>query len=406
MLADQIIANHLIEGKAEPDEFVTVNVDRIYLQDGNSPTIARMFREHGVDKVFDPGKIGVFFDHSVIWPNADIAARIREAEEFCRKLGLQVFRGGEGISHVVAMEEGWFEPGSIVLGTDSHTCSGGAAQALALGMGATDVMAAMITGETWLRVPRTVVLKVKGEPGRHTRAKDVVLHALATFDETTFLYRSIEWCGDWTNRLSTDSAESIASMAVEMGAKSAFLPPQAGRSEGLQPITGKADGKGATTLELDISGLPPFVAKPNSPSNSVPLDECSGVPINYVFVGTCTNSRLEDIAEVASVLDGSKVHADVHMLVTPGSKAVYLEAMRLGYIEKLATAGAIISPPGCSACLGTQGSIPASGDRVLSTMNRNFLGRMGNKEAEIYLSSPLVAARTALEGRIPTVDDL
>ena len=130
------------------------------------------------------------------------------------------------------------------------------------------------------------------------------------------------------------------------------------------------------------------------------------MPINYVFVGTCTNSRLEDIAEVASVLDGSKVHADVHMLVTPGSKAVYLEAMRLGYIEKLATAGAIISPPGCSACLGTQGSIPASGDRVLSTMNRNFLGRMGNKEAEIYLSSPLVAARTALEGRIPTVDDL
>lgn len=406
MLSDRIINRHLIEGRAEPDEFVTVKVDRIYLQDGNSPTIARMFRELGIDRVFDPSRIGVFFDHSVIWPNADISARIREAEEFCRKLGLKVFRGGEGISHVVAMEEGWFEPGSIVLGTDSHTCSGGAAQALALGMGATDVMAAMITGETWLRCPRTVVLKVKGEPGPKARAKDVVLHALATFDETTFLYRSIEWCGDWSNSLTADSAESIASMAVEMGAKCAFLPPQTNRTAGLEAITGVADTRGVSELELDIGGLPPFVAKPNSPSNSVPLDECSGISINYVFVGTCTNSRLEDIAEVAEVLDGGRVHQDVHMLVTPGSRAVYLEAMRLGYIEKLATAGAIITPPGCSACLGTQGSIPASGDRVLSTMNRNFLGRMGNKEAEIYLSSPLVAARTAIEGRIPTVDDL
>jgi 3-isopropylmalate/(R)-2-methylmalate dehydratase large subunit len=406
MLADRIIASHLVDGTVNPGEFVTVKVDRIYVQDGNSPTLARLFAQHGIDAVFDPSRIGVFFDHSVIWPNAQIAARIREAEDFCRRLGLQVFRAGEGISHVVAMDNGWFEPGSIVIGTDSHTCTGGAIQALALGMGATDVMAAMLTGETWLRCPETVALKVMGTPSKHARAKDVVLYALATFDQAPFLYRSVEWSGDWVEGLDKDSADTIANMAVEMGAKCAFLPPQRDRRDGMVPIAADRADDGVELIALDIDGLPPFIAKPHAPSNAVPLDECKGLKINYVFVGSCANSRLSDIAEVAHSLDGRKVHRDVHMLVTPGSKGVYLEALKRGYLETLANAGAIVTPPGCGACLGTQGSIPASGDRVLSTMNRNFLGRMGNKEAEIYLSSPLVAAHTAIAGRIPSTNDL
>lgn len=236
MLVQDIIARRMAAGVNSPGETAVVKVDRIYLQDGNSPTIARLFREHGFRKVFDPERVGVFFDHSVIWPNAEIAGRIREAMTFCEDIGVRVFRPGDGISHVVAMEEGWFEPGSIVLGTDSHTCTGGANQALALGMGASDVVAAMITGETWLRVPETVRLEVVGTPSRMTRPKDVMLHVLATFGQDPFLYKSVEWCGDWAEALSDDGAATVANMAVEMGAKCAFLPPHGSRRDHLRKI--------------------------------------------------------------------------------------------------------------------------------------------------------------------------
>lgn len=405
MLVQDIIARRMAAGVNSPGETAVVKVDRIYLQDGNSPTIARLFREHGFRKVFDPERVGVFFDHSVIWPNAEIAGRIREAMTFCEDIGVRVFRPGDGISHVVAMEEGWFEPGSIVLGTDSHTCTGGANQALALGMGASDVVAAMITGETWLRVPETVRLEVVGTPSRMTRPKDVMLHVLATFGQDPFLYKSVEWCGDWAEALSDDGAATVANMAVEMGAKCAFLPPHGSRRDHLRKIRPNKAAD-ATHLRLDVSDLPPFVAKPHSPGNAFPIDACAGEPVNYVFIGSCTNSRLEDIAEAARVMDGRTVHPNVHVLVTPGSKAVLLEAVALGYVETLTRAGAIVTPPGCGSCLGTQGSVPARGDRVLTTMNRNFLGRMGNAEADIFLASPVVAAHAALSGAIPFHSEL
>lgn len=405
MLVQDVIARRMVAGANSPGETAVVQVDRIYLQDGNSPTIARLFKEHGFGKVFDPKRVGVFFDHSVIWPNAEIAGRIREAMAFCEEIGVRVFPPGDGISHVVAMEEGWFEPGSIVLGTDSHTCTGGANQALALGMGASDVVAAMITGETWLRVPETVRLEIVGTPSQMARPKDVMLHVLATFGQDPFLYKSVEWCGEWAESLSDDGAATVANMAVEMGAKCAFLPPHGSRRDHLRPIP-SVPAAGGSYLRLDVSGLPPFVARPHAPGNAHPIDACAGEPVNYVFIGSCTNSRLEDIAEAARVMDGRTVHPNVHMLVTPGSKSILLEAMALGYIETLTRAGAIVTPPGCGSCLGTQGSVPARGDRVLTTMNRNFLGRMGNAEADIFLASPIVAAHAALSGLIPFHSDL
>ncbi len=383
---------------------MTVPVDRVYLQDGNSPTIAKLFADNGLNRVFDPARIGVFFDHSVIWPNASIADRIREAMEFSRRYELKVFRGGEGISHVVAMEAGWFAPGSIVLGTDSHTCTGGANDCLALGMGASDVAAAMVTGTTWLKVPETVRLVTSGYPSSHARAKDVALYALAKLGQDRFLYRSIEWCGPWVETLSSDARATIASMAVEMGAKCVFL-------DGSQPRkllsdlmeTGIAP---AEEIELELHDLPPFVARPHSPSNAIPLPSCEGLDVNYVFLGSCTNGRLEDIAEFASVVRGRTIHSRVHCLVTPGSRQIYLDAAKAGYVDDIMTAGGIVTPPGCGACLGTQGSIPAAGDRVVSTMNRNFIGRMGNREADIFLTSPLVAAYTAILGCLPRPSDL
>jgi 3-isopropylmalate/(R)-2-methylmalate dehydratase large subunit len=404
-IVEDIIAAHAGRDNVRPGDLATVKVDRVYLQDGNSPTIRQLFGAYGFDRVFDPDRVGIFFDHSVIAPDKHIANRLREAMDFAERLGVRVFRAGAGISHVVALEIGWFEPGTIVIGSDSHTCTGGATQCLALGMGASDAAAAMVTGETWLRVPDTVWLNVTGEPNRFCTAKDVVLHVLANQGQERFIYKSVEWAGSWAERLSLDSAATVANLGVELGAKIAFLPPGPGRPAGMRPVTIPAAGD-PRRIEIDIAGLPPMVALPNSPSNGVPIDECRGQKIDYVFVGSCTNSRLEDIAEVARVLGKAPVHPRVHCLVSPGSQQVYLDSLERGYIDTLTRAGAIVTPPGCSACLGTQGSIPASGDRVLSTMNRNFLGRMGNAEAQIYLASPVVAAHTAVRGEIPRLTEL
>ena len=404
-LAQRIINEHTVRDNVAPGDLVTVKIDRVYLQDGNSPTIARLFKLHEFSFVFDPHKIGVFFDHSVIAPDKQIANRLREAERFVESFGLQKFRAGTGISHIVALEEGWYQPGTIVLGSDSHTCIGGVTQCLALGMGASDIAAAMVTGETWLRVPETVWLQVSGQPSRASRAKDVVLHLLSKFGQEKFLYKSVEWMGEWPQQLSLDSAATVTSMAVDMGAKCAFMPPGKGRPLELLPLNPPENGD-SRRIELDVTNLPPMIARPHQPSNIVPLDACQGEKVDYVFIGSCTNSYLEDIAEVAAVFENALVHSDVYCLVTPGSKRIYRDAMRLGYIDTLLRAGAVVTPPGCSACLGTQGSIPASGDRVLTTMNRNFLGRMGNPEAEISLSSPLVAAHAAICGEFPNPDNL
>ncbi|MCZ4354112.1 aconitase/3-isopropylmalate dehydratase large subunit family protein [Roseovarius aestuarii] len=402
-LVNDIITAHSGGEPVTAGQLVTVNVDKVYVQDGNSPTIAKIFGDNGCESVFDKDAVGIFFDHSVITPNIAIANRLKEAHAFAERLGVQVYPQGAGISHVVAMENGWFSPGRIVMGSDSHTCTGGAVQSLALGMGASDIAAAMITGEAWLKVPETVWLNIKGKPLPITKAKDVVLYVLATLGQEKFLYRSVEWMGPWVSELSLDSAATVASLGVELGAKCVFLPDGPGRPHGMRPISPDANG---TVLEVDITDLPPMVAKPHSPSNVVPIDEMNHAKIDYVFVGSCTNSRLEDIADVAHQLAGKKVSDRVHCLITPGSKDVYLKAIEKGYISTLTEAGAVVTPPGCGSCLGTQGSIPADGDRILSTMNRNFLGRMGNPEAEIYLASPLVAAHTAVHGRIPSVEDL
>jgi 3-isopropylmalate/(R)-2-methylmalate dehydratase large subunit len=333
----------------------------------------------------------------------EMANRLREAERFCEQFGLPLYRAGEGISHQVALELGWFAPGSIVLGSDSHTCMGGVMQSLALGMGASDITAAMVTGETWLEVPETVCLDVVGAPGPHVSSKDLLLAVLARFPDETFLYKSVQWTGPWLEALSFDSAATIANMAVEMGAKNAFLPPGPGRMEGL---VSTEVGDQAQHLEFDIERLTPYVARPHAPSSAVPIDDCRGQKIDFVYVGSCTNSRLEDFAEVARILDGRQVHPKVTLVMTPGSKQVLLDALQHGYAEKIIRAGGLLTPPGCGSCLGTQGPVPATGDRVLSTMNRNFRGRMGNRDAEIFLASPHVAAHTALRGEIPGSEDL
>ncbi|MEV5499534.1 aconitase family protein [Nonomuraea fuscirosea] len=400
-LAEQIIAGHLAgeDGPVEPGRLVTVRPDRVYVQDGNAPTIAKLYEQHGFTTVFDPERVSFVFDHSVLVADVSMADRMKEAEVFAARLGVDVRSRGEGISHVLAAELGWFALGTLVLGSDSHTCVGGAFGSLGLGMGASDITAAMVTGTTWLKVPETVEVRLTGTPERGARARDVLLTLLNEQGEEPFLYRSVEFNGPWPRSLSGDASASLASLGVELGAKCVFVPDEAGTIP-----TGATAG--LREISFDISGLQPVVSLPHLPAKIAPLSDAAGTPIDYVFIGSCTNSRLEDLAEAAATVDGHRVRFGTQLVVTPGSLRVYRQAMRAGYIDTLLSAGAVITPPGCGACVGTQGPLPARGDNVLSTMNRNFRGRMGNPEANIYLSSPVVAAITALLGAIPAVEDL
>ncbi|MCH9299066.1 3-isopropylmalate dehydratase large subunit [Pantoea allii] len=397
-IVNQIIASHSGRGQVSAGELITVDVDYVYVQDGNSPTVAKLFQDYHLSEVLEPDKIGFFFDHSVLVPDKTMAKRVNEAMEFAKKLGINIYSRGEGISHVIALESEIFKPGNIVLGADSHTCTGGAVQSLALGMGASDILVAMLTGQTWLKVPQTVHLCIKGKTGKDVRAKDVMLALLNKYGQIPFLYKSIEVSGEWAEQLTLDEAASFASMAVELGAKCIFMPDGEGRPEGLL----KADASVAdSVINFSVSELMPHIAPPHSPSYAKPANDFEGLKFDYIFIGSCTNSRLEDIREVAEIVAGKTIHPDIHCLLTPGSKSVYLKALQAGYIDTLIRSGIIVTPPGCGACVGTQGTIPADGEKVLSTMNRNFKGRMGNADADIFLCSPRTAAMVALNGTVP-----
>lgn len=403
-LVQQILADHGGGRIPAVGEIVEVSVDRIYAQDGNIPTLQRLFRDHRLS-VRDPARAHFVCDHSVLAPDRAMATRVKEAQRFAAEQSIEMVPLGEGISHLIAAERRWFRAGQIVLGADSHTCTGGLYQALALGMGATDIAAALAEGVTWLRVPQTVRVEIVGTPSPLAGPKDVMLHILARFDPTRFLYTSIEWCGDWIEGLSADGAATIANMSVELGAKCCFLSTWRGSPGDMVRIDPAAQD-GADRLRIDIAGLEPQFADGHAISTGRPVGESDGRKVDYVFVGSCANGRLEDIATVAGIVAGRRVAPHVRLVVTAGSRRIQLDALRLGYVSTLVESGALVTPAGCGACVGTQGHVPADGDVVVSTMNRNFLGRMGNQNAEIILASPLVASVAALLGRLPTAGDL
>lgn len=403
-LVQQVIARHARHGKAEIGSIVEVEVDWIYAQDGNVPTIARLFDQHGLH-VGDASRIRFVCDHSVLAPDRSMASRVKEAERFAARQGIEMLPVGSGISHLLAAEQQWFRPGRLVLGADSHTCTGGAFQSLALGMGASDIACAMAEGVTWLRVPETVRIEVRGCPSRHVSPKDVLLHILATSAPEQFLYRSIEWCGEWVEALDADGAATVANMSVELGAKCCFVSTWRGCPADMVRIDPDAED-GARKMVVQLDGLEPQFADGHAISTGRSIDRAAREPVDYVFVGSCANSRLDDIATIARVLRGRSIAPGLRLVVTPGTRSIHLQALQRGYVETLVAVGALVTPAGCGACVGTQGHVPADGDLVVSTMNRNFLGRMGNPHARIVLVSPLVAAATALSGHIPSVAEL
>jgi 3-isopropylmalate/(R)-2-methylmalate dehydratase large subunit len=415
-LSEKILAEHAGRPSVSPGELVMAKVDLALGNDVTSPIAIRAFRSTGAKEVFRKDRIALVADHFT--PNKDIssAEQARVMREFAREHGIVHFYdvGRMGIEHVLLPDEGIVVPGDLVIGADSHTCTYGALCAFSTGVGSTDLAAAMISGEVWLKVPETLRIVLTGRPGKWVDGKDVILHIIGKIGVDGALYRSMEYAGDGIANLPMAWRFTMTNMAIEAGAKNGIFPfddatraYSDGRAKrGYKVVTADPDARYADEIRVDLSSLEPVVAFPHLPENTRPVSQAGNVPIDQVVVGSCTNGRIEDLRSAAEVMRGRKVHDGVRMLVFPATQEIYLQAVREGLVEVFVMAGAAVSTPTCGPCLGGHMGILARGERAIATTNRNFVGRMGHPESEVYLSNPAVAAASAVLGRIGGPEEL
>jgi 3-isopropylmalate/(R)-2-methylmalate dehydratase large subunit len=417
-LAEKIIADHLAdagddarsEREVWPGELVEVRVDVVLANDITAPIAISEFDRLGADRVFDRDRIVLVADHFV--PNKDIksAEQCRTMREFARAQGLSNYYdvGRMGIEHVLLPEQGLVVSGDVVVGADSHTCTYGALGAFATGMGSTDIAVAMATGETWMKVPETIRIVYHGQLRPWVGGKDLILFTIGKLGVSGARYKAMEFAGETIGGLPMAGRLTMANMAIEAGAKvGLFAPDEETRSyldsRAKRPCKYYEPDPGAgyaEVVEIDASKVELQVSLPYSPDNTRAVDDVGHVPIDQAVIGSCTNGRLDDLRVAAEVLRGRRVHPDVRCIVIPGSQTVYLDALREGLVEVFVEAGAVVSTPTCGPCLGGYMGVLAAGERAVSTTNRNFRGRMGHEESEVYLSGPAVAASSAVVGRI------
>jgi len=407
-LAQNILSRRSCE-PVEEGVICRVRVDFAFANDITAPPAARSFAEMGAERVFDPTRCAVLPDHFT--PNKDIAAarQAREARDFALSKEMLYWEQGRvGIEHAFLPEQGHILPGEVVLGADSHTCTGGALGAFATGVGSTDLAAAWALGETWLRVPPTIQVRFEGEKPTNVGGKDMILALLSEIGVQGARYAALEFTGETLENLPMDDRFTIANMAVETGAKAglfvpddtalAWVKPRAARP--FEPVYPDADAKYLREVVIDVSKLAPLVALPHSPANVHPASDIGEMPIDQVFIGSCTNGRLSDLEQAAGILKNRAVHPSVRCIVIPASREIFAQALKLGYIDTFIEAGAAVCTPTCGPCLGGHMGILADGERCVSTSNRNFVGRMGHTGSEVVLSGPLVAAASAVAGRV------
>jgi 3-isopropylmalate/(R)-2-methylmalate dehydratase large subunit len=405
--AEKILGNKV--GMAVvPGEIVEVTPD-IAMSHDNTAAIAKTFREIGVAKIDNPDRHVIVLDHCVPAASDKFAQNHKDIRQFVKDQGIRNFFDIErGICHQVLPEEGFALPGYLMVGSDSHTTTYGAFGALATGIGRSEMAVIFATGKIWLRVPETMKIVIKGQLAKGIASKDVMLKIIGDYSVDGGLYRSVWFTGPVIDDMSIASRMVLTNMAVEFGAKNGYMEPDDktlaflnGRARGPYEVVRSDPGAAfASVVEIDVTGLEPMIACPHTVDNVKPVSAVKGTKIDQVFFGSCTNARIEDFEIVCSVLRGRKIHPSVRMIVIPASQQVLLEALARGYIQDLAAAGATIVNTGCGPCMGNHEGILAPGERVLSTSNRNFKGRFGCKDAEIYLSSPLIAAVSALTGEI------
>ena len=401
----------------EVGQVVDVRPD-VVLSHDNTAAIREIWQQFGQDKVAIPHKLAITLDHAVPAPTTRHAQNHAEIRKFVQEQGIRhFFEVGRGICHQVLSEEALVLPGQMILGADSHTPHFGWMGAFGAGIGRSEVAALWATGELWLRVPESIRIVLEGDLPTGVTAKDFALRIIGDWGADGGLYASVEFSGSGVEALSLDARMALANMMAEFGAKSAYIAPD-GRTLGYlhaalrRRATGNSrelgqcklfpdeDAAYSATYRYDASELEPTVACPHAVDNVVPLSAVAGVRVQQAFIGTCTNGRLEDIAAAAAVVQGRRVAAGTRLLVIPASSMVLQEALRRGYIETLVAAGAAIGTPGCGPCMGNHMGVPATGEVTISSANRNFRGRMGTAEAEIYLANPAVVAASAVAGRI------
>jgi len=415
-ITEKILAAHACREIVSPGELIQVNVDLALANDITAPLAIGVFDRLGAREVFDREKIALVPDHFV--PNKDIesAQQVKLMREFARKHRIRHFfeLGETGIEHVILPEKGLVSPGDLVIGADSHTCTYGALGAFSAGVGSTDLGAILATGKTWLKVPAAIKLVYEGNLPRWVVGKDLILYTLGLLGVAGAVYHSLEFTGEVIGQLSMSQRFTMANMAVEAGAKNGIFEPDeitkdymGERSD--RPGKFLVSDPGAyydREIKITVDDMVPQVALPHSPDNVKPISEIGSVVLDQVFLGSCTNGRLEDLGEAARLLKGRKVAGGIRLIVIPGSPSIFKEAIKEGIIEIFLDAGAVIGPPCCGPCLGGHMGILAEGERALSTSNRNFVGRMGHPESEVYLASPAVAAASAVMGRIASPAEL
>jgi 3-isopropylmalate/(R)-2-methylmalate dehydratase large subunit len=408
-LAEKVLAVHTDREAVSPGEFINVRVDLVLANDITAPIAIREFRKTGVKRVFDPKKIVMVPDHFTPCKDIASAEQVKLMRDFAREQGIIYFEVGRvGIEHVLLPEQGLVLPGDVVIGADSHTCTYGALGAFATGMGSTDIAVAMATGDIWMKVPPTIKLVYSGSLGEWVMGKDLILYTIGDLGVDGALYSAMEFCGEAIDSLSIDGRFTMANMAIEAGAKAGifrvdnrtqlYIKPRAKRPYRVyEPDNGAGY---ARVIEYDVAAIEPQVALPHSPANAKPVSQVGDIEIDQVVIGSCTNGRIEDLQVAAQLLKGRRVHDRVRCIVIPGSQEVYLDALTRGLIEVFIKAGAAVSTPTCGPCLGGHMGVLAAGERCVSTTNRNFVGRMGHPESEVYLASPAVAAASAILGRV------
>lgn len=415
-ITEKILAAHAGLERVSPGDMIEVKVDLALANDITAPLAIKTFREIGVKKVFHRDKIALVADHFV--PNKDIpsAEQSKLMREFALEQEITNFYelNESGIEHVILPEKGIVLPGQLIVGADSHTCTYGALGAFSSGVGSTDLGTVMATGEIWLKVPATIRVEYEGHLRPNVGGKDLILYTIGRMGVEGANYRTIEFSGSVIKNLPMYQRFTMTNMAVEAGGKNGIIEPDETTiayvsertSSDYSVITGDPDAEYEDIVRIAVDDIEPQIAFPHSPANIRPLSEVGNVPINQSFIGSCTNGWLEDLRAAAVILKGKKAAPGLRLIVIPGSSWIYRKAIEEGIIETFLDAGAVIGPPCCGPCLGGHMGVLAEGERAVATTNRNFMGRMGHPKSEVYLSSPIVAAASAVLGRIGGPDEL
>lgn len=393
---EKILASHA-GGEAKAGDYLYVDVDFVMIPEGSTPMTIQAFSEMGGQRVWDPQKLAIVFDHGTPCPSKQVANLHTLTRHFIREQGCLIFETGQGICHQLILDHHLARPGQVVVGTDSHSTSYGAVGAFATGLGSTDTAAVLLTGQTWMKTPQSIRVSFRGRFAPLVSGKDLALALVRHFGSNGANYQVLEFY-DLDGALSEDDKIVVCNMAVEAGAKSGIFPQG--------EYQGDADAVYCEKIEFDLNQLTPLVACPHEVENGCPVEQLAGLKLDQIFLGTCTNGRYSDLELAARILKGRKIAPELRLLVAPASQQVLLQSIKSGVLADLVEAGAVILIPGCGPCAGALGGIPGDGEVVLSTANRNFLGRMGNKKADIYLCSPATAAASAITGKISDPRDL